>query len=124
MEKELQGRVGIVTGGSSGIGYAIANALAEAGATVYVISRTGGEKKGLEPNRSGVIHTMGDVTHGGDAIFGRRDRRERRTGFSGEQCRHHEKMPGGRLSYGGFRADLEGERDRHFLPLPERLSLS
>lgn len=63
MEKELQGRVGIVTGGSSGIGYAIANALAEAGATVYVISRTGGEKKGLEPNRSGVIHTMGDVTH-------------------------------------------------------------
>ena len=63
MEKELQGRIGIVTGGSSGIGYAIANTLAEAGATVYVISRTGGEKKGLEPNREGVIHTIGDVTH-------------------------------------------------------------
>ena len=30
MEKELQGRIGIVTGGSSGIGYAIANTLAEA----------------------------------------------------------------------------------------------
>ena len=38
--KELEGRVGIVTGGSSGIGYAIANVLAENGAAVYVISRT------------------------------------------------------------------------------------
>jgi NAD(P)-dependent dehydrogenase (short-subunit alcohol dehydrogenase family) len=32
--KELEGRVGIVTGGSSGIGYAIANVLAENGAAM------------------------------------------------------------------------------------------
>ena len=39
--KALEGRIGIVTGGSSGIGYAISNVLAEAGATVYAVSRTG-----------------------------------------------------------------------------------
>lgn len=33
--KELEGRTGIVTGGSSGIGYAIANVLAENGARVH-----------------------------------------------------------------------------------------
>ena len=36
----LKGKTGIVTGGSSGIGFQIANVLAQAGATVYVISRT------------------------------------------------------------------------------------
>lgn len=45
--KEFEGRTGIVTGGSSGIGYAIANVLAENGATVYVISRTERKKKVL-----------------------------------------------------------------------------
>ena len=54
--KEFEGRTGIVTGGSSGIGYAIANVLAENGATVYVISRTGKEKEGLAPSAPGVIH--------------------------------------------------------------------
>ena len=41
---DLKGKAGIVTGGSSGIGFQIANVLAEAGATVYVISRTGRPK--------------------------------------------------------------------------------
>ena len=36
----LKGKAGIVTGGSSGIGFQIANVLAQAGATVYVISRS------------------------------------------------------------------------------------
>ena len=40
----LKGKTGIVTGGSSGIGFQIANVLAQAGATVYVISRTGKPK--------------------------------------------------------------------------------
>lgn len=62
--KELENRVGIVTGGSSGIGYAIANTLADAGATVYVISRTGSVKEGLAPSHEGVIHVKGDVTDG------------------------------------------------------------
>ena len=60
--KELEGRVGIVTGGSSGIGYAIANVLAENGAAVYVISRTGKVKDGIAPSAPGVTHLKGDVT--------------------------------------------------------------
>lgn len=60
--KELTGRVGIVTGGSSGIGYAVANVLANAGATVYAISRTGAVKEGLAPSVRGVKHLQGDVT--------------------------------------------------------------
>ena len=59
---ELTGRRGIVTGGSSGLGYAICNVLAEAGATVYAVSRTGQVKEGLAPTHPGVIHVAGDVT--------------------------------------------------------------
>lgn len=62
MSRELEGRVGIVTGASSGIGYAIANTLAMAGAKVYGISRSGCVKTGLEPSVEGVIHVKGDVT--------------------------------------------------------------
>ena len=60
--KELDGRVGIVTGGSSGIGYAIANTLAKAGAAVYAVSRTGNVKEGMAPSEPGVVHVRGDVT--------------------------------------------------------------
>jgi len=42
----LEGKVAIVTGGSRGIGYASALALADAGATVVVSSR---KIDGLEP---------------------------------------------------------------------------
>ena len=49
--KELEGRTGIVTGGSSGIGYAIANTLAQAGAKVYAISRSGAVKSGAQRRR-------------------------------------------------------------------------
>lgn len=62
--RELEGLCGIVTGGSSGIGYEIANRLAAAGARVYVISRTGGPKAGYKDNLLGVIHLKGDI---GDA---------------------------------------------------------
>lgn len=58
---ELNGKVGIVTGGSSGIGFQIANVLAEAGATVYVISRTGRPKDGMGESAPGVVHLKGDV---------------------------------------------------------------
>lgn len=61
--KALEGRIGIVTGGSSGIGYAISNVLAEAGATVYAVSRTGKVKDGMPASALGVIHVHGDVTN-------------------------------------------------------------
>ena len=60
--KELEGRAGIVTGGSSGIGLAIANVLAEAGATVYIISRTGKTKEDCEASVSGTVNVKGDIS--------------------------------------------------------------
>ena len=63
MDRELTGRQGIITGGSSGIGYAMANELADAGAIVYVISRSGCVKDGLPESHEGVIHLKGDVTN-------------------------------------------------------------
>ena len=60
--KELEGYAGIVTGASSGIGLAIANSLAEAGATVYIISRTGKVKEGYPESLPGTVHIKGDIT--------------------------------------------------------------
>lgn len=60
--RELEGRVGIVTGGSSGIGLAIANTLAEAGASVYIISRTGKTKEGYETSSKGTVNLKGDIS--------------------------------------------------------------
>jgi len=65
MSDQLTGRRGIVTGGSSGIGYAVCNHLAKEGATVYAISRTGTVKEGLAPLPENVIHVQGDVTDHG-----------------------------------------------------------
>ena len=58
---DLKGKAGIVTGGSSGIGFQIANVLAEAGATVYVISRTGKPKEGVGESAPSVVHLKCDV---------------------------------------------------------------
>ena len=58
---ELQGKIGIVTGGSSGIGFQIANVLAENGALVYAVSRTGSPKEGVGESAEGVIHVKGDI---------------------------------------------------------------
>jgi len=57
----LTGKTGIVTGGSSGIGFATANVLAEAGALVYAISRSGRSKIQGEKSHPGVIHVTADV---------------------------------------------------------------
>ena len=57
----LKGKTGIVTGGSSGIGFQIANVLAQAGATVYVVSRTGKPKEGVGESAPGVVHLRGDI---------------------------------------------------------------
>lgn len=58
---DLQNKAGIVTGGSSGIGFQIANVLAGHGATVYSISRTGAPKEGMGESEPGVIHLKGDI---------------------------------------------------------------
>lgn len=58
---DLQNKAGIVTGGSSGIGFQIANVLAASGATVYSISRTGAPKEGMGESVPGVIHLKGDI---------------------------------------------------------------
>jgi 2-deoxy-D-gluconate 3-dehydrogenase len=58
----LAGRKGIVTGASGGIGYAVAEALAQAGATVYAVSRTGAVKDVSLQASEGIIHVQGDVT--------------------------------------------------------------
>lgn len=63
---DLQGKVGIVTGGSSGIGFQIANVMANDGATVYSISRTGAPKEGMGESAAGVIHMKGDIGDTGD----------------------------------------------------------
>lgn len=58
---ELNGRTGIVTGASSGIGYAAANVLAQAGAKVYAVSRSGKVKDSSASVAPDVIHLAGDV---------------------------------------------------------------
>lgn len=57
----LAGRCGIVTGGSSGIGFAIAESLAEAGAAVYSFSRSGAVKAEGVKSHPGVTHCKVDV---------------------------------------------------------------
>ncbi|WP_312426505.1 SDR family NAD(P)-dependent oxidoreductase [Lacrimispora sp.] len=57
----LTGKTGIITGGSSGIGFATANVLAEAGALVYAVSRSGKPKIQGKKGHPGVIHLAADV---------------------------------------------------------------
>ena len=59
---ELAGKTGIITGGSSGLGFAAANVLAEAGAVVYAVSRSGRPKLEGETSHENVIHLAADVS--------------------------------------------------------------
>ena len=58
---DLKGRTGIITGASSGIGLGTANVLAEAGAKVYVFSRTGALKDPSEYCHENMVHIKADV---------------------------------------------------------------
>jgi Dehydrogenases with different specificities (related to short-chain alcohol dehydrogenases) len=62
MGADLSGRVGIVTGTSSGLGLAIANVLAESGATVIGLSRTGRVKAGEPASHANVRQVKVDLT--------------------------------------------------------------
>ena len=58
---DLKGKVGIITGASSGIGLGTANVLAEAGAKVYGFSRSGHVKVEGVSTHFNVIHKTVDV---------------------------------------------------------------
>ena len=58
----LEGRVGIVTGGSKGIGLAISLLLADTGAEVYAVSRTGKVEDESYPVNKNIIHIPLDIT--------------------------------------------------------------
>jgi len=59
--EDLSGYTGLVTGASGGIGLAIATFLAECGASVYCISRTGKPKdQDIQP-AGGIHHLRGDI---------------------------------------------------------------
>jgi NAD(P)-dependent dehydrogenase (short-subunit alcohol dehydrogenase family) len=58
----LEGKRGIVTGGSSGLGLAISRLLARAGAEVFVFSRSGRVKgEGVGPDPAGIHHVAINV---------------------------------------------------------------
>ncbi|WP_147198653.1 SDR family NAD(P)-dependent oxidoreductase [Pantoea sp. CCBC3-3-1] len=58
----LEGRRGIVTGASSGIGLAVASLLVDAGATVYNLSRTARHEQHVDYNvNPGIIHIATDL---------------------------------------------------------------
>ena len=58
----LENKRGIVTGASSGLGQAIANMLANAGAVVYALSRTGSFKDSRPNHSENIIHKKIDIT--------------------------------------------------------------
>lgn len=60
--KQLEGKVAIVTGGSSGIGRAIAERFAKEGASVIIVGRRKEALKEVASNNSGISYVAGDIT--------------------------------------------------------------
>lgn len=67
MSKRLEGKIALVTGGTSGIGLAAAQDLAREGAKVYVTGRRAAElDKAVEAIGHGAVGVQGDVTREAD----------------------------------------------------------
>jgi NAD(P)-dependent dehydrogenase (short-subunit alcohol dehydrogenase family) len=72
MTKELEGKVVLITGGTEGLGYAMAQAIAEAGASVVISARNGDKGASAEKalndavGREAVAFVQGDITKSAD----------------------------------------------------------
>jgi dehydrogenase/reductase SDR family protein 1 len=66
---DLQGRIAIVTGASRGIGKAIAEALGQAGATVYLTGRTRQNEKPFCLLKGSIDETAAHITSTGGLAF-------------------------------------------------------